>query len=692
MDCGNLKDNWTRGSVVEADDVSSLAWKFQKLLASLKNLIDLSAKDSNFYVDPGTSKLELYIRGELPSWQVKTPDGKSFCSSEQSQSETCSSIFDSSIGITTITIRPAVAAKSGGSWSLSPAVENDKLLVFGGIDVPPGSPYLTVSPNEKPIQVDEGKSQTFSASILNADGSAFNQSGYQSVQICASVSSGSTPSCKEGTSVEGLEVSPSVSDQSVFIQAKLVSKIPDRNYLISKSMPIEVAPSMNFATLACEKDPCKLADIKNKNKKAMSNLRVDAPRSGANSSQIYLVEYSILKDGIRGRGDGNINFEIQKPDGKVVNWNDKTQLFSAGDRLILSASTKIGGASEIAGVIKYVSKNGDKEISRQLKYTFKVGNKVNLPLEIFLILGTYLLTLGLPYLFLLWMARRGAYLDAPDNEIGIATSSFVISPLGKLVSVNAEGVEDLTLSPPPHGKIAQKQIEKRKRNLVLEETQQRVELIVVPPKWNPFAEPKAIVNIPGSHVMTTVNGSGFEPEKAGFTSFLANDAILYFESEPNLAPVKNEKVVDDTSSASGDLFASAYEKKISSELEKNTGSIKGKVIYIVPFLSNRKKSLAELTSKIMSISEAGKLKENISELREKHLNAALENQIKEQQEESSKAQKSKGRKVPTEEKKVEVEQPADDWMSGDKTRQKNNMWGDGDDGFPTSSSGTKLWE
>lgn len=44
--CGQNEINWTRGSVVEADDVSSLAWAFQKLVASIKNLIDLNASSS----------------------------------------------------------------------------------------------------------------------------------------------------------------------------------------------------------------------------------------------------------------------------------------------------------------------------------------------------------------------------------------------------------------------------------------------------------------------------------------------------------------------------------------------------------------------------------------------------------------------------------------------------------------------
>ena len=60
--CGGNSSGWTQGEVIEAKDISDLAWGFVGLIASIKNLVDLNAKGSKFYIDPGTSQIDIFLR------------------------------------------------------------------------------------------------------------------------------------------------------------------------------------------------------------------------------------------------------------------------------------------------------------------------------------------------------------------------------------------------------------------------------------------------------------------------------------------------------------------------------------------------------------------------------------------------------------------------------------------------------
>jgi hypothetical protein len=78
--CGENRDGWTRGEVIEANEIGDLAWGFVGLIASIKNLINLNGDGSSFNVDPSTSHIEIYTRKLSVNWEIKKPDGTVFCS------------------------------------------------------------------------------------------------------------------------------------------------------------------------------------------------------------------------------------------------------------------------------------------------------------------------------------------------------------------------------------------------------------------------------------------------------------------------------------------------------------------------------------------------------------------------------------------------------------------------------------
>lgn len=686
--CGNNLPSWTKGSVVEADDVSSLAWAFQKLVASIKNLIDLSASSSSFVVDPGTSKIEVYVRGPLPpNWQINAPDGSIVCSAQQ-QNNQCQTAYDDEIGIATIFIKPTVPARAAGTWTITPSIQDEKLLVYGGIDVPPGAPYLSVAPGEEPIQIDEGKPQGFDVQILNPDGSAFDPSGFSLIEICASVSSSSSPACKPGPRVTNLEIRPSQTDKSVFIQATLVSaNSSSRKYLISKSLKIEVAPSGEYPSLVCKngKNSCRLTELENKSDISKSVLMVVAAESSSSPGRIYLVDFSILKDSVEERGDGGFDFQLFRGE-KPVSWNNPNESFLPGEEISLSVSTKIKGKSDVVGVIKYLSQSGDKEIARQLKFTIEVNEKTP-PWVWLLIIGTYLLTLGIPYLILLAAAKRRAFLEVPDNELSFVSVPFKISKLGKLVSPSGDGSE-VTLATPSHKDLATIQVSDKPKSL--EVGSALIEIST--PKWNPFVDPTTTVSIVGSHILTTCGESRFVPEKAIFSREVVDEAVIYFSSETNLSPVNQTKLDDTESSRSNEMFASSYEAKISQELMKRTDEVSGSIIFIVPRMTNRRKALEELKSKILSVCESLRLNDLIEELRAEWLDKSLEDQKKAL--EVKENHLDGGKK--TKENKIIENSPSDNRSEAtsifdEPVEEKKSIWGD-DSEFPDSEQGRKLWD
>ena len=695
--CGENRDGWTRGEVIEANEIGDLAWGFVGLIASIKNLINLNGNGSTFNVDPSTSHIEIYTRKSSTNWEIKKPDGTVFCSDSNRGSQ-CKVQDDPDVGIITITVFPDKPINAAGVWSISPAVNSDDFLVYGGLNTNSAGalktkPNLVIS--QFSPEAEEGKEASFLASLVNPDGSPFSLTGYKSVSICAKVASSPIESCASGQSSANLTVIPSTTDKSVSFEAVLVSeKDPSRKYRIPATAKINVIPSGFFPSLACENDPCVLNTLANKNSKSVTNLIVKAPTSGGQGGTVTLLGYSILADDIDDRGDGHFKFLVEKESGGVVDWNDQNQTLSPGDKLILTVTTDQGGKSEIQGVIKYkVSANG-QEITRQLDFKFKVNNVRNPGVLIGLMLLAYLITVGLPYLYLLWSARRRAVLLVADNEFAYLEEPVTISQNGKVAS-RASKVENTlaTSLAPSHEGLKFEVIENGAREISIG----NVHIEVIPPKWNPFVEPVTHISIKDNHVMTTFGGSEFLQERAFFSRSLTGEALLFFPSEENIAPRMAQEVESFEPASKSELFSSSATKAQGEELVIASGEIFATALYLVPRYENRRKSLSDVNSKLKNTVEGANLGVHISELRQ----AALDEELLRLEELKKAALAQAAKKYDKKEPKVKK----DDVKIKDQTEQtdkprslfeeeikssEKNLFSDETD-TPDSDSGKKLW-
>ena len=620
--CGKIEDGWTKGEVIEANDISDLAWGFVGLIASIKNLINLNGNGSSFNVDPSTSHIEIYTRKDANNWEIKKPDGTVFCSAANPGSR-CIVKNDSDVGIVTVAVFPDKPIDAAGTWTISPGVNSEDFLVYGGL-----SSANEKSRNTKPNLVisqfspeaEEGKKATFLASLVNADGSPFSTKGFKSVTICAKVESSKVDSCESGNSSANLTVTPTTTDKSVSFEAVLISeKEPTRQYRISATAKINVIPSGLFPSLVCEKEPCVLSNLANKNSKAVSTLSVKAPTSGAQAGTVTLLGYTILADDIEDRGDGHFDFVVQKANGEPVPWSDQSPALNPGDKLTLTVSTDLGGSSQIQGVVKYkVSANG-QEIIRQLDFKFNVGAAKNWPVLIGLMLLAYLLTVGLPYAFLLWSARRRAVLTVSDNEFAYLEQPVTISENGRASSRGSHVENSLAeVLDASHEGLRFEAIEAGARSISIG----GVLVEVIPPRWNPFVEPVTRVYIEGNHVMSTYGGSEFYQDQAFFSRTLTNEAVIYFPTESNLAPVSQEQITNFETSNSA-LFAPSTSEITQTALLKKSGEVLATAIYFVPRYGNRAKSMKDLNLKLKNTLDGANLAEHVSSLRQ----ISLENEL-----------------------------------------------------------------
>ena len=695
--CGKIEDGWTKGEVIEANDISDLAWGFVGLIASIKNLINLNGNGSSFNVDPSTSHIEIYTRKDANNWEIKKPDGTVFCSAANPGSR-CIVKNDSDVGIVTVAVFPDKPIDAAGTWTISPGVNSEDFLVYGGL-----SSANEKSRNTKPNLVisqfspeaEEGKKATFLASLVNADGSAFSTKGFKSVTICAKVESSKVDSCESGNSSANLTVTPTTTDKSVSFEAVLVSeKEPTRQYRISATAKINVIPSGLFPSLVCEKEPCVLSNLANKNSKAVSTLSVKAPTSGRQAGTVTLLGYTILADDIEDRGDGHFDFVVQKANGETVPWSDQSPALNPGDKLTLTVSTDLGGSSQIQGVVKYkVSANG-QEIVRQLDFKFNVGAAKNWPVLIGLMLLAYLLTVGLPYAFLLWSARKRAVLSVTDGEFAYLEEPVTISESGKVTS-KVSKVENAiaTALDPSHEGLKFELVEEGARSISIG----NVQIEVIPPKWNPFVEPETHVYVKDNHVLSTFGGAEFLEDRAFFTRSLTSEALIYFPTEENLAPRSAEEVVSFEPASKSELFSSTTAKAQSDELLIKNGEILATALYLVPRYDNRRKSLSDVNSKLKSTIESANLGVHIAELRQGALDAELlriEELKKAEQNQSAKKRDKKA----TEEKKTEPQESLqnDDTSSRfsifeeEIKSDRKSLFSDEND-TPDSDSGKKLW-
>ena len=310
----------------------------------------------------------------------------------------------------------------------------------------------------------------------------------------------------------------------------------------------------------------------------------------------------------------NFNFVLTDASGNVVNQGDKAALFNPNDTLTLEVSFDKGGKSQIEGVIKYAVVTGDQIVIRQLNFGFNVGGG-GAPLVplILLLLAAYLLTIAVPYAFLLWSARRNAVLAPPDDEFSYLITPVTITSTGKVVFPGDIEGGSSTIS---HNNLTAVKLETRSRTT----TVGGVQITSVPPKRYPLARPKVLASISDSQILTTYGAGTFESPEAIFTPNLVKEAILHFPTEINFAPSVTEQIA-----ANDNPFAvSTYENEIGRSLSVRSGDITGQAIFFVISSENRRIALRDLKLKIQSLGEASNLLEQIKTIREDSLKAYLE--------------------------------------------------------------------
>jgi len=683
--CGRTEDSWTKGSVVEANDINSLAWQFVSLIASIKNLVNLGAENGSINVDRGTSRIEIYIKGTPDNWQVKGPDGSVVCSAGKKDQQ-CEFSRDPKIGITTVTIKPTNPIKAEGLWTVEPN-SGLEIKAYGGLAAEPNPVRLTVDPPTLNSH-QEGKEATFTASLVNSDGTPFDITGFKSIEICASVESTGQNICKSGSATAKLGVFPSLNDTSVKFKAVVKSsRGENRGYSVTAVIKVSIQRSGEFASLVCdagrEGDVCAIPTLSNKSDKQSVALNILSPTDPSTSGgKIYLKSFDIIRDDLV----RDFNFVLTDKNQRNVTWGDTGALFSPGDSLNLEVSTEIGGESEIIeGVIKYVVIVDGKEVVRELKFEFGMEAKMDWLVLIALLLLAYLLTVGIPYAFLLWSARRNAVLAPPGNEYSYLVVPIAVAQAGKIVLADAADGSELI----SHRNLTKVELESRSKSTTVD----LAEISTVPPKWNPFVESSVYVSVPGHHMLTTYTHGVLESERAVYNPSLVGEAILYFSTEGSFNPESvSESIVND------DPYAvSGYEENMQQELRLRTGEIAGQAIFIVASSGNRRKALQELKLKVQSLGEGTSLPEQILAVRENLLKATQEAEaaakLAEQEIDKDKTNKKDDKKVVVEETEKESETETDLFDDESKSRSKKkstNLWDD--DEFPDSDKKSDMWD
>jgi hypothetical protein len=464
--------------------------------------------------------------------------------------------------------------------------------------------------------VNEGNKASFTARLENADGSLFDISGFKSVKICATLDSNGVEVCKSGSASAVLELLPSMSDTTVPFTAVITSNNgDDREYNVPAVVNVLVQESGKFPSLVCgggsEGDTCVIPDLKNKVSKESVQLKVLKPTdAGAVSGQIYIVDIEVTRDDFA----RNFNFVLTDASGNVVNLGDKTALFNPNDTLNLEVSFDKGGSSQIEGVIKYAVVTGDQIVIRQLNFGFDVGGGGAPPGPLaLLLLAAYLLTIAVPYAFLLWSARRNAVLAPPDDEFSYLITPVTVTTNGKVVFPGDIEGSSSTIS---HNNLTAVQLDAGSRVT----TVGGVEITAVPPPWNPLVSSKVYASVPDSQILTTYGNGTFESPDALFTPNLVKEAILYFPMEANFVPSATEQHF---SADISPFAASTYESEIERSLNVRTGELTGQAIFFVISSENRKIALRELKLKIQSLGEASNLAEQIKNIRDDSLQASL---------------------------------------------------------------------
>lgn len=612
-DCGKFEENWTKAFVIEAQDINSLAWKFVGLVANIKNLVDLDANNGEVQVDRGTSQLEIFIKGKEPKqWQLYGPDGTLFCSKGDANTTKCQPSYDEDIGITTLIVIPSDPNKTEGTWKFK-SDSPSEVMIYGGITVEPNSIKLLVeiaNPN-----IIQGKAAVFDAKLVNPDGQTpFDVSGFKSVEICATLVSDGKEVCESvsGTSTI-ITLYPSENDRSVPFTAVLTSKNgKNRQYYVSVPVNVFVQQSGKFPSLVCgdgsEGDTCKIPNLNNKSSSKSVQLKVLAPTDGgAVSGQIYIIGVEVTRDDFSRKFD----FILTDNGQNVITPGDENVLFKPGDILNLAVSFDKDGESKIEGVVKYAVVVDGKIVLRQLDFGFNVKDEIDIRILILMFALAYLLTVGVPYAFLLWRARRGAVFSPPDNEIAFITTTFVVDADGRFTApeISNSDSESFDL----HSKLTRLPINKKTRSVSVTE----LDFKVKPPK-DPFSPTITTVTQMGHYLLSTLGSREFCENEAKFTQSLANEAVIYFSIADNLNPLEVSSATVEV-----DEYAliptSAYEADIKKNYVSRQDGISGKILITVPSYGTKVKLLRAVIRKIEATCAGVEFKEVISALRKEIL-------------------------------------------------------------------------
>lgn len=693
--CGSNQEAWTRGSVIEADDINALAWEFVGLIAKIKNLMILESENRTVVVDPQTRVLEVFFKGNPSDWQIKAPDGSTFCSKSQLGGR-CVPDNNPEIGILTVRIVSKDSPLPSGSWIVvGPSLAEGAVKFYGGVNG-----KLVVSPNEPAgIPLEEDEERKFDIALRSPDNSVFDISGYQSLEICGFIASTQKTVCKSGSALTELVLVPGSIDKNISFEATLTSaRDPERKYRFFQTVKINVQESKKYPSLECkektEESDCKFEDVPNKAKPAMSTLKIAEAKLGNSGGKVFFIEPTITFDEVIERGNEKFNFRLEGPNGEEIQWGNRSQLLSPGDEVKLYVSTGIGGESKIKGNLKYGIVQDGQEVIRQIDFEFGFAEKRNISLLIAMMVLAYLLTVGIPYLYLLWSAKRSAYLAVPDDQIAYYISPIKITSEGRLVSVLEQGI-DSTLQIPPQKGLTKQEIESGIKSVQVGPAQ----IEVIPPKWNPFVEPRTVLSIPNHHVLTTCGEKSFQASEATFSSSLVGEGVVYFDTEANLSPVIQTQVEKSTDVDQVSVFASSYEEKIKEEPVKRLGEVNGFALFIIPFIGNYKKMLQEVTSKVISAGDGANLKQHIDELRTQQLDSLMAKieadkvaAESEMAKEAKKGKKSSKKDDKSSENKEDGEEAMDSNPFFDNNQKKPDIWGsDGDDFSGGDKKGPSIW-
>lgn len=583
--CGKLEENWVRGKVVAAANPTELSWRFVDLIAGLSKLIDLEPDSSEFYVDPQTGHIEVFINSKTSNWSITSKNGNLICSSEN-LSGICE-VDSAGDSITRVMINPKSDSEFG-LWTVS-STPPSEIKSFAGLD---GS-NIQFSLNIEPLlsDIDEGEEASVHAEVAVIGGGSLD--GFNQIDICANVDSSEVPNCQDNKSAD-LSFTPSLTDKNVFVTATLTSSYDsNRIYELVGSTPIRVADSEKFASIKCKggEDICSLAPLRNAKDISETLFDVIAAKSGL-SNTVSNLKFKVTYDPVSERlGKYAASFLLDSSEvGNSFQVNSDQQL-----KLVLSfvGDEKSQSASGLQGVITYDVTADGKTVTRSLGVTFETGVESNNLVRFLLMFVIYLATIALPYAFLLWSARKSAFFSLPDNQLKYFVKPIFLTLDGTLEQSGVDGETRELFSAPNFREFKNLEVATKQREIVVD----NFKFEIVPPKWNPFVNPVVRVTSQGNLL---VSNCGTESGKLneGATSFSASLLQMFLASFSTEENVLSREVVTTEMVQNSGPFDSSFGTVATSQQVRASGDSSGFVLYLISPYGNREESVQNLTSAI----------------------------------------------------------------------------------------------